>query len=373
LKIAIIQDELVRKGGAEQVVLSFQKAFPQAPIYTLSYNPESTYPEFKNSQITTSWFGKLFKDDINLKRFFYPLGVMAMKSLSLEGFDVVLLSTTHCAKYVKVNKNVLVITYCHTPFRLVWRPESYQEVANANWLKKMAYDFVINHLRKIDRNSAKRTDFFITNSREVIPRIMDAYHPENEIKVINPSVKVENFYVSDAVSDYYLVVSRFEPYKKVDLIINTFNILNDKKLIIVGKGSMESELKKNAGGNISFVNGLNLDELAKMYANCKALIFPQHEDYGITPLEANASGRPVIAYGKGGVLDTMIQFEGDASKATALFFEEQTVDSIIEAINLFETLNFDPKFIRSHAEKFADHVFIEKIRSFVLEKYNDWL
>jgi len=202
---------------------------------------------------------------------------------------------------------------------------------------------------------------------------MDAYHQENEIKVINPSVKVENFYVSDAVSDYYLVVSRFENYKKVDLIINTFNILNDKKLIIVGKGSMESELKKNAGGNISFVNGLNLDELAKMYANCKALIFPQHEDYGITPLEANASGRPVIAYGKGGVLDTMIQFEGDASKATALFFEEQTVDSIIEAINLFETLNFDPKFIRSHAEKFADHVFIEKIRSFVLEKYNDWL
>lgn len=370
MRIAIVQDELVRKGGAEQVVLSFKSAFPDAPIYTLSYNSEKTYPEFKGANIITSWFGKFIKDDKNLKKLFFPFGVFAMKSLKIEGFDVVLQSTTHCAKYVKVDKDTLVLTYCHTPFRLVWRPNSYEEVAKAKGIKKLMFDFVIKVLRIIDKKSAERTDWFITNSTEVVPRIKEAYHPKNNVTVLHPSVKCANFYLSDEIKDYYLVVSRLEPYKVVDMVVEAFNQMPNRKLLVVGKGSMDKQLLSIAKPNITFIQGLDTKDLSRIYSECKALIFPQHEDYGITPLEANASGRPVIAYGKGGVLDTMIKYEGNANLATALFFYKQNTISLIEAITKFETLKFNSTYIRMHAEKFDDSIFIEEIRAFVEEKYN---
>lgn len=389
MRIAIVHDELVRKGGAEQVVLSFHKTFPDAPIYTLTYNEKETYPEFKSCNIKTSWFGRFIKDDKNLKRFFFPFGIMAMKQLDVTGYDVVLQSTTHCSKYVKVDKDAVVITYCHTPFRLVFRPHSYDEVASANTLKKKLYDFVIGLLRRIDIAAAKRTDWFIANAHEVVSRIVTAYHPNHKVTVINPPVKCRNFFVASQIENYYLVVSRFEAYKRVDLVIDAFNQLPEKRLIIVGSGSMEEELKRKAGPNVKFMTSVNSKELADIYARAKALIFPQHEDYGITPLEANASGRPVIAFGKGGVLDTMVPVTTDtriptteenlsqfrhnerqiaAEKATALFFEAQTVECLVAAIETFETLSFNPAFIRAHAEKYDESTFIEKIRSFILEK-----
>lgn len=369
MKIALVHDELVRMGGAEQVLLSFHKAFPHAPIYTLSYNPETTYPEFKSRNIKTSWLGRLIKDEHNLKRFFFPFGVMAMRQLNLEDYDVVLQSTTHCSKYVRTSKDALIITYCHTPFRLVYRPNSYDAVTSAGFLKKKLYKTVISQLRKIDEEAAKKTSYFVTNAREVIPRILSAYQPDRDITVINPAVKCSNFYVAAEPGDYYLVVSRFEPYKKIDLVIKAFNKLPDKKLFIVGKGSMEKALKSDAADNITFLGSKSNRELASLYAHCKALIFPQHEDYGITPLEANASGRPVIAFGKGGVLDTMIPFTGDAKTATAVFFNHQNSNSLIVAINEFETLSFCPDFIRAHAETFDEAQFVKKIKNFVRDKY----
>lgn len=369
MKIAIVQDELVRRGGAEQVTLSFHKAFPDAPIYTLSYNPENTYPEFKTCDIKTSWFGKYIKHEDNVKRLFFPLGIIAMKQLYLKGYDVVLQSTTHCAKYVKTTPGTLVITYCHTPFRLAWRPDSYEQVREAGFLKKKLYNAVTGILRKVDRASAAKSDWFLTNALGVVPRIKKAYNPEKDVTVINPPVKCRNFYVSESPGDYYLVVSRFEPYKKVDLAVQAFNRLPEKKLIIVGKGSMESSLKKMAGDNITFLSGVSTAELSRLYAECKALIFPQLEDYGITPLEANASGRPVIAYGEGGVNDTMIPLNGDPAKATSVFFKEQTVDALLKAIRRFEELTFDPVFIRSHAESFDEQQFVDKIKAFVADKY----
>lgn len=368
MKIAIVQDELVRKGGAEQVVLSFHAAFPNAPIYTLCYNPDHTYSEFKNCEIKTSWFNKFVKNADNLKRFFFPFGVMAMKQLNVKGYDVVLQSTTHCAKYVNIDDNALVITYCHTPFRLAWHPDSYGEIVSSGKLKRSLYNVVINILKKIDKDSANRTDWFITNAKEVVPRIQAAYQPSKPVAIINPPVKCANFYVSNTQKDYYLIVSRFESYKKVDLVIKAFNQMPDKTLIVVGKGSMEKELKALAHENTTFKQGLNASELSKAYADCKALIFPQHEDYGITPLEANASGRPVIAYGKGGVNDTMIPYSNDSQKATALFFNEQTVASVIGAVNAFEQLTFDPAFIRQHAETFDEVHFVKKIQDFVYNR-----
>jgi glycosyltransferase involved in cell wall biosynthesis len=370
MKIAIVQDEIVRKGGAEQVALSFHNAFPDAPIYTLNYNAKSSYPEFKLCNIKTSWFGRYIKSEKNLKRFFFPFGIIAMKQLYLKGFDVVLQSTTHCAKYVKTDPQTIVITYCHTPFRLVWNPDSYEQVNGAGSIKRKVFDVIISMLKNIDKQSSIRTDYFLTNSKTVVPRIQEAYNPSKAVTVINPSVKCENFFVSDVVGDYYLVVSRFEYYKKVDLVIQTFNTMPEKKLIIVGKGSREKQLREMAGDNVTFLSGLNANELAGLYAHCKAFIFPQLEDYGITPLEANASGRPVIAYGKGGVLETMVPFKDDPSRATAILFPKQTTDALKFAIETFEELDFDPIFIRKHAETFDDSCFVQKIRDFVNEKYH---
>jgi len=373
MKIAIIQDDLIRRAGAEQVTLSFHYAFPSAPLYTLTYDPNATYEEFKKVNIKTSWFGKLVTKEETMKKFFFPFGVLAMKQLDLRGYDVILQSTTHCAKYIKTNPNALIITYCHTPFRLVWRPETYESVSNANFFKKIAYNLVLKILKTIDLKSAKKTHWFITNSREVVPRIEEAYHPKHMVSVINPSVKCKNFYVEDNIGDYFLIVSRFEAYKKVDLVIEAFNEMPDKKLIIVGKGSREKEIHAMAGSNVRFLNSLSTNELAEVFAKCRAFIFPPLEDYGIAPLEANASGRPVIAYGKGGVLDTMIPVNesGVANKATALFFYEQTKDAIMEAVKEFEKYTFNPQFIRAHAERFDEEQFVSKIKKFVNEKYEE--
>jgi len=368
MKLAIVQDDLMRRGGAEQVTLSFHKAFPDAPIYTLCYQPELTYPEFKTCTVKTSWYQNVATDESKMKKFFFPIGLIAMSQLNIEGYDVVLMSTTFCAKYVKIPKGTLVITYCHTPFRLAWRPESYESVAGAKGLKKIVYNTVISILRNIDRKSAQKTDYFITNAKEIVDRIRHAYDVKNEIVVINPGVKTQNFKVSSEIKDYYLVVSRFEPYKKVDLIVKSFNE-NGKQLIIVGNGSKADELKAMAKKNITFKSRVSKEELCDLFSKCKALIFPQLEDYGITPLEANASGRPVIAYGKGGVLETMIPYTKNAKEASALFFEEQTEASLMRAIELFEQLEFDPVFIRNHAEKFDEQVFVKKIQNFVSEKF----
>lgn len=369
MKIAIVHDELVRKGGAEQVVISFSQAFPKAPIYTLSYNQDTTYPYFRGKDIRTSFFGKFIKNERWVRRLFFPFGILAMQQLDLSEYDVVLQSTTHCSKYVKVGPNTLVLTYCHTPFRLVWRPDSYERVKNSNPLMRFLYDMVIGVLKKIDYRAAQRTDHFITNSNEVVPRILSAYRPKNGVAVIHPSVKTGDFYVADKTKDYYLMVSRFEPYKKVDLVIEAFNQMPDKKLIIVGKGSMEDRLKRMAGSNVTFLSNLDSAHLATLFAECRALIFPQHEDYGITPLEAAASGRPVIAYGAGGVLDTMVPYRGDAGKATALFFDKQTVPAILAAIEKFEQLEFSPAYIKEHAQRFREESFIKQLQLFARIKY----
>lgn len=368
MKIAIVHDELVRKGGAEQVVLSMHKAFPEAPIYTLCYNSERTYPEFKGAKIITSWFQKIGRNDKLVKLLFFPFALLAMRSMRLRGYDVVLLSTTHCAKHIRVDKGTTVISYCHTPLRVAWRPWSYENIIRKNWLVKHLFLGAAAILRYMDKLASQRADFYIANSEGMKEAIEKAYHPRNEVVIINPSVKLHNFYVADKIKDYYLVVSRLEPYKKVDLVIDVFNSMPHKKLIIVGKGSQEQELKKRAKENIVFMSGLDAQRLAKIYAEAKALIFPQQEDYGITPLEASASGRPVIAFGKGGIMDTMIPYNSfNANKSTALFFKEQTVQALDSAVKTFEELNFDPVFIRQYVQHFSENRFIKKMQKFVEE------
>ncbi|WP_442588756.1 glycosyltransferase [Pedobacter sp. AW31-3R] len=370
MKVAIVHDELVRRGGAEQVVLDMHKAYPEADIFTLCYNKDKTYEEFKKARIFTSWFQYLGKSEKLIKILYFPFAILAMRMFNLKGYDVVLISTTHCGKFVRVDKNASVITYCHTPFRLAWRPFSYAIVNSSNMIIRNIFLFASRVLRVFDSMAAKASDFYLTNSKEVKARIEDSYHPEQPVSIINPAAKLDNFYISNEVKDYHLVVSRLEDYKMVDLVVKAFNQTPEKKLVIVGTGSMEAELKALAGDNITFLKAQSAAQLAKLYANCKALIFPQHEDYGITPLEAAASGRPVIAFGKGGVTETMVPYNGDSARCTSVFFEEQTVESLSAAIEKAEMLQFSPGFIRNHANLFSASNFIAKLKTFVSRIYN---
>lgn len=368
MKIALVQDGLMCRAGGEQVALCFHKAFPDAPIYTQCYQPKLTFSEFTNCDIRPSWLQKFVRTDNQMKMLFFPLGIWAMQSHDLTQYDTILMSSTHCAKYVKVSPDALVINYCHTPFRLAWDPSSYAQYNKSSGLKRLLFDCLVKLLRRIDFRHAQRPDFFIANTEETAERAILNYGISRPT-VMYPPVNVNNFHVGSA-RNYFLVVSRLEYYKKVDLVVDAFNELGHS-LIIVGKGVQADEIKAAAKPNITFLSGLSANELADVYANCRALIFPQHEDYGITPLEANAAGRPVIAYKAGGVLSTQLPIVDDPSKATALFFDSQTASDLIGAVKRFEKIEYDfsAEFIRNHAERFDEAIFISKIKSFVYEKY----
>jgi glycosyltransferase involved in cell wall biosynthesis len=372
MKIAIIHDDLMRRGGAEKVALSLLKAFPEADFYTLCYKPELTYEEYSAYKVNTSWYQKLAFSEASMKLMFYPFGVWAMKSLNLEAYDLVIISTTFCAKYIKLNPKAKLVTYCHTPFRLAWFPETYNKISRDKLLKFLMFRIVCPHLRSIDRKYALRTNFFIANSKVTLERIADCYTKDIPTKLLHPPVDLSHFRTSESAKDYYLVVSRFQPYKKIDLVIQVFNQLVDKKLVIVGTGILEKELKAMANDNIEFKGSVSSSELANLYANCKALIFPQIEDFGITPLEANACGRPVIAFNRGGVLETMVPFEKEGQPFSALFFNEQSELSLKKAILDFEKIesHIDVEFIYSNARRFSEKNFVKKIRQMVVESFH---
>lgn len=366
MKVAVVHDDLMRRGGAEQVVLSIMKAFPEADLYTMCYQSHLTYPEFKQYKIRTSIFQRIAKTEKAMKRLFFPLGILSMKMLKVKGYDTVIISNTFCGKYVSVDKKAKVFIYTYTPFRLAWNPTSYKEYNNSKGIFRAVFNVVIKCLRAIDRREAQKGDFHLGMTHETVDRIKAAYKA-SEVSIIHPPVKCANFYVNEqSEKKYYLLVSRLEFYKKVDLAIEAFNELGIP-LVVVGNGSKKKELIEMAKENVQFKSGLSSQELADLYANCKAFIFPQHEDYGITPLETNASGRPVIAYAKGGVLETMIPYKGD-SKYTSVFFEEQTKESLIAAIRQFETLPVDSTFIRAHSLKFDEAVFVQELREVVEAK-----
>jgi len=368
MKIAIIHDMIVDKGGAERVLIYFHEAFPEATIYTTAYLPSFSYPDFKNMKIKSTFYDRLAADNILYRKFYFPLGLLASKSIDLRSYDLILQSTTHGAKYAKYSKKSYIISYCYTPFRLVWNPDSYIQVKNSNMITKFAYNAVIKLLKKIDYNTAQRPDEYWAMTKETSERISFSYN-KKVTKIINPPVDLDNYFISPKTDNYYLIVSRLEAYKKIDLVIKVFNDLN-LPLKIVGRGTQKEYLISiSESSKIEFLENVDDKKLSELYANCKALIFPQHEDYGITPIEANASGRPVIGYNKGGILDTVIPYTTDSKKCTAVLFDHQDYDSLINAVKLSESLEFDSYFIRKHAEKFDKRKFINDIRSSVLRSY----
>jgi len=371
MDIGLAHDMIVGRGGGERVLKCFHESYPGAPIYTTAWKEHLSYSEFREYDIRTTWYNRLVNSDADYKKYYFPLGLIAAYGFKIPKHDVVLQSTTHGAKYYRYHPSTFVVSYCFTPFRLAWNAQSYSQYDKAKGVKKIAYNLLTSCLRNIELQTARRVNVFWAMTENTAKRIESAYGRQCS-KVINPPVDCSLIKVSPVMRDYYLVVSRLEYYKRVDLVVEAFNYLN-LPLIVVGEGTRKKELNKLANDNITFKQGVSDQELSRLYQECRAFVFPQEEDYGITPLEAAAAGRPVIAYGKGGVLDTMIPLKYDARHATSVFFEEQTVDSLIEAVRQFNKVRFDAGFIRKHAEKYDVPQFISKVQNGISEEYEKFM
>jgi glycosyltransferase involved in cell wall biosynthesis len=362
-KIAIVCDWLTNFAGAERVILKMHKIFPDAPIYTSVYN-EKTMQAFKDAVIHTSFVQQIPKAK-EKHQLFLKLYPLAFEQFDLSQYDIVISSCHSCSKGIITKPETLHISYCHSPMRYAWdNSHEYLRTYNMHGFLKKFVPKLMYKMRIWDRLAADRVDFFATNSNFVKKRIKKYY--KRDAEVIYPMVDINNFYISNQdTKKYYLAVGRFTPYKRFDLIIDAFNEL-PYKLKIVGTGVAQKELKKRARTNIEFLGHVSEEMLKDLYANCKALIFPQIEDFGITPLEAMASGRPVVAFNKGGSLETVID------NKTGIFFDEQNVISLKSAIEKCENTGWDSKLIRQHAMKFDEKVFEKEFLSYIEEKWDYW-
>lgn len=360
MKIALVHDYLVQYGGAERVLEALTEIFPKAPIYTMVYDKNLMNGAFSNRRIITSFLQRIpFIGSHH--RLFPVLMPMAIEEFDLSGFDVVLSDSNSYAKGVITTPNTLHITYCHTPMRYAWDDcHKYLREFKYSKITKKFIPFAMNYIRLWDKISADRPDIYIANSNFVASRIKKYYSKPS--LVINPPVSTENFHISEEIGDYYLMVGRALAYKRFDIVIDAFNILG-LPLKIIGKGPEMKKLKKRSKNNIEFLGYLDDAQMSGYYSRCKAFIFPSEEDFGITPLEAMASGRPVIAFGVGGALETVIEGK------TGLFFDEQTPEAIIKTLQNFHPENFDACKIREHALKFDKSLFKEKIKSFIHQEY----
>ncbi len=362
MKIAIVADWLTNYGGAESVISAFHDIYPDAPIYTTMYKPSKMKELGKLDNIHTTWLNK-----IPLVRHQWMLGQMptAIEMINLDEYDIVLSSCHSVSKGVITKPETLHISYCHTPMRYAW--ESWDLESRLKKFPKFTHHYIrkiIKNIKEWDYYAAQRVDDYLANSNYTANQIKKYYQRGSNI--IYPPVRCNRFKpVKNPSKDYYLAAGRIIPYKKFVLITKAFN-KSGKPLKIVGIGSDLKKIKKIAKKNIEILGEVNNEELAKLYANCKAFIFPQLEDAGIVPLEAMAAGRPVIAYNKGGSLDTIIEGK------TGLFFDEQNIESLNNAIDKFEKITFDSNKIRQQAEKFDIKKFKEKIESYVSKKWEEF-
>lgn len=358
MKVAIVHEWLSVYGGSERVTEIFHEMFPDAPIYCLVYDEDSMPDRFKDYDIRTTFIQKM---PFAKKKYqnYLPMMPRAYEELNLIDYDLVISSSSACAKGVITRSDALHICYCHTPTRYLWE-FYYEYVKGMGKIKKAAVSRFIHKLRMWDRLAADRVDYFIANSNYIAGRINKYYSRDS--KVIFPPVNTHMYNVSEDDGDYYLVVSRLVPYKRIDIAVEAFNKLG-LNLIVIGDGPQRGKLEAIAGTNVKIMGRLSDEEIAEYYSRCKAFIFPGEEDFGITPVEAQASGRPVIAYGRGGALDTVLD------GMTGLFFNEQSVESLSEAVNRFESAGvvYSKNEIKEYSDKFSVDRFKKEIQEYVYE------
>ena len=350
LKIAIVSDTMVQCGGAERVVEAIAEAFPDAPVFALLYD-SARGPRSIEKRITQSWLSKV-PGALKIAKALVPLYPSAIESFDLRGYDVIISSHHTLAKGILRSADQTHICYCHTPMRSLWELP-HDEIERAPPLLRPFVKQLLHGLRNWDFDTASRVDKFIANSEITADRI--AKHYRRDSVVVYPPIDTTRFTPGGNVGDYYLVAARNVPYKRIDLAIAAAEKLG-RHLIIVGDGT---DRLATASPNLTFFGKVSDAKLLTLMREARALLFPQHEDFGMTVLEMNACGRPVIGYGKGGALETIVDGR------TGITFPEQTADSLADAILRFERLSFDTSLIRRHAERFSQARFTASLRQIV--------
>jgi glycosyltransferase involved in cell wall biosynthesis len=362
-RVAIVHDFLTYFGGAEQVVKSLHHMYPDAPIFTLLYD-RKMQQYFPDAKIIPSFLDKFPNFLKKRKKLLLPFFPTAIETFDLGSFDVVISSSSSFAKGLIVRPKTLHINYCHTPTRFLWDWHTdYLAENKIGNIRKIFVLPIIHFARIWDRLAADRVDFYIANSKNTQRRIKKFYKKESS--VIYPPVDFKTFssFKGDKgvdIKDYYLIVSRLSPYKKIDIAIQAFNKMN-LPLVIVGDGEDRKRLEKMAERNIHFVGFQNEDNLMSFYQNCKAFIFPAEEDFGISAVEAMSFGKPVLAFKKGGALETVV--EG----VTGEFFESPVAEILADGIRRLEKNRgkYDAEEIKKHAQKFSRENFERNMKDFI--------
>jgi glycosyltransferase involved in cell wall biosynthesis len=364
--VAIVHDWLTGMRGGERCLEVFCELFPEAHLYTLVYIPGSVSPLIEQMPIKTSFIQNLPLSRRGYRKYL-PLFPMAIERFRLKGYDLIL-SCSHCvAKGIIPPPDALHISYVLTPMRYAW--DMYGEYFGEN--KNRMILFFMHYLRMWDVTSSQRVDHFICVSKHVENRIKKFYRRKAE--VIHPPVDTKRFRLHDKKEDFFLMVSSFAPYKRVDLAIETFNRLG-YPLRIIGSGPEDRRLRSMAKSNVEFLGWLPDEVVVDWYSRCRAVIFPGEEDFGIVPLEAMACGKPVIAYGRGGALETIVPYDQEVKSgrkpATGLLFQEQNADPLMDAVKRFGQIEreFDPAAIRNHALHWDREIFKEKIKKYIFDR-----
>jgi glycosyltransferase involved in cell wall biosynthesis len=352
MKVAIIHYWLVGMRGGEKVLEALCDMFPQADIFTHVYVPDAVSKTIRQHRVSTTFINSLPCASRLYKRYL-PLMPLALEQLDLRGYDLIVSSESGPAKGIIPAPSALHLCYCHSPMRYIWNMfHDYRK--QAGWLSRLAMPFLAHYLRMWDAGSAVRVDRFVANSGTVAARIRRYYGRDAEI--VWPPVDTEAFKpVQDRErGDYMLMVGELVAYKRPELAVEAFNQMR-AKLVVIGGGEMLDLIRRRAGPTVTVLGPRPFEDLRHYYARCQALIFPGEEDFGIVPVEAMASGRPVIAYGAGGATETVIP------KVTGLLFKEQTVEALIDAVEECRRIDFDPQKIAAHARQFSRQRFVTQM------------
>jgi glycosyltransferase involved in cell wall biosynthesis len=355
MRTAIVHDYFTQLGGAEMVAQELVRFLPDAKLYSTVALPDRLPVGLRGVPMKTSWMQRLPNLDKYYRTYFllYPL---AVRSLDLSGFDLVISSSSGYAKGVKTDRNAMHICYCHNPMRWAWSFDSYSAHENMGKTQKAVLPMMINVLKAWDRTAARQPDHFVANSKTVAERIQRSYG--RAAHVIHPPVDIHRFQPSIEKEDYYLVLSRLVSYKNIEIAVEACTKLN-RRLMVIGDGPDRARLMAKAGPAVTFLGRLSDAAVEHFAARCRALLFPGEEDFGMAPLEVAAAGRPTIAYRAGGAIETIID------GMTGVFFDQPRTTDLVNAIERFEQLQWDPKVLRCHAEEFSIDVFQRRFRQFL--------
>ncbi|WP_051640919.1 glycosyltransferase family 4 protein [Bacillus sp. MB2021] len=367
MKTAIIHDWLVVYNGAEKVLEEILKIYPDADLYsTVEYLEEKDRHFIQNKKVNTTFIQKL-PFSKSKYRAYLPFMPLAIEQLDLSKYDLIISSSYAVAKGVITGPDQLHISYVHSPIRYAWdlQHQYLKESGMDKGIKGYITRFLLHKIRNWDYRTANGVDFFMSNSDFIGRRIWKVYKRKSQ--TVYPPVDVSSFSFHPEKEDFYLTASRMVPYKKIDTIVEAFSLMPDKKLIVIGDGPDFKKIKSKAGPNVSMMGYQSFEELKDHMQRAKGFIFAAEEDFGITPLEAQACGTPVIAYGKGGSLETVKGYM-ESENPTGYFFYEQTAQSIKKAVEEFEQISFNPSNCRNHALKFSPDRFREDFKQFIDDK-----